>query len=334
MASHPTDFTANLPPSLARMIDEVRADREHGASWLARRVAQALADAADDVLLGAASAEQRLLWVEQAARACVHARPSMAAVANTATRIWAAGAQPTDSTADSRGAATRLGHISRAALDLVAQWDTAASAILATALPLLTGDHQRLCTHSRSGTVEAVLLGIAQAQWHSAGGQAITVTESRPGGEGVETARRLAAAGWSVTFVADAAAAQAAAQSTAVVLGADSVRADGSIVNKIGSYALALGAAAAGVPVYVLCETLKVAALDAPLELEAMPATELLPQAIAGVTVRNSYFEQVPAHLIGAIVSERGLLTPATLAELATTSGAALALLDHAEHAH
>ena len=93
-----------------------------------------------------------------------------------------------------------------------------------------------------------------------------------------------------------------------MVLGADSVRADGSVVNKVGSYPLAVTASSLGVPVYVLCETLKIAAPSFPLTLEEMEPGELLPEPVAGITVRNIYFDRTPAEYISGVVTEEGVL--------------------------
>ncbi|HKS70980.1 MAG TPA: hypothetical protein VJQ45_11195, partial [Ktedonobacterales bacterium] len=93
-----------LPASLARGIAAISADREHGASWLARRGAALLAEASAPG--SRRDTTRRLTQLHAAARRLVEARPSMAAVANTAARIWlaaadarAAGASPTETLA-------------------------------------------------------------------------------------------------------------------------------------------------------------------------------------------------------------------------------------------
>jgi len=106
------------------------------------------------------------------------------------------------------------------------------------------------------------------------------------------------------------------------------VRADGGVVNKVGTYPLALAAGAAGVPLYVLCETRKIAAPEYPLTLEEMDPAELLPRPILGVTARNPYFDLTPARLVTGIVSERGLLSPDEIKAIATEAARSLAALD------
>lgn len=302
-------------------FQRIRADREHGASWLARTAAGALADACGAAAL-APGADEALREVHTAARALAHARPSMAALANTVAYIWAAEAAPSaDASRDAGITLARMGDAARAE---VALWSRATGGILTTARPYLNGT---LLTHSRSGTVEHVLTRLA-ADATAAEPRAIFVTESRPGGEGGALASVLALAGWRVTLIADMACGLFVGQARAVIVGADSVRADGGVVNKVGTYPLALAARAAGVPLYVLCETRKIAAPEYPLRLEEMDTAELLPQPIPGVTARNPYFDLTPAQLVTGIVSERGLLSADEIGAIAIEAGRSLAALD------
>src|SRR5262249_18763280 len=179
---------------------------------------------------------------------------------------------------------------------------------------------------SQSGTIERALTAIGRASppetWRA------IVGESRPGGEGVETARALAASGWGVTLVSDAACGVLLGEAAVVIVGADSVRADGSLVNKVGTYPLALLAREAGIVVYVVCESCKIAAPGFPLVLEEMNPRELLPEPILGVTARNVYFDHTPSQLITGVVTERGLLDRGAIARLAAEAGVALRHLE------
>jgi translation initiation factor eIF-2B subunit delta len=105
------------------------------------------------------------------------------------------------------------------------------------------------------------------------------------------------------------------------------VRADGGVVNKVGTYPLALAARAAGVPVYVLSEAAKIAPPTLPLVFEEMPPEELLPEPLPGVTARNVYFDLTPADLIAGLVTEVGFLDRAAIATRAAQAGTALAAL-------
>ncbi|HKV84502.1 MAG TPA: hypothetical protein VJN88_08100, partial [Ktedonobacterales bacterium] len=188
------------------------------------------------------------------------------------------------------------------------------------AAPLLTGP---LYTHSRSATVEATLRAVAASSTE----RRVIVGESRPGGEGVTLARSLLADGWDVTLVADAACGLMARAANAVVIGADSVRSDGSVMNKVGSFPLALAARAAGVPFYVVCETLKIAPTELPLALESLPPETLLAAPPTGLIVNTIAFDVTPADLVTAVITEAGVVANAEIRRLAALASAAYAEL-------
>jgi translation initiation factor 2B subunit (eIF-2B alpha/beta/delta family) len=302
--------------SLNTALRTLRADRDHGASWLARLVAAALHDAA--TVPPDTSGETRtnlLTTLHTAARDLAGARPSMAAVANTAARVWAAARA-----ADEPGnALERLRDEAARIVDGEQDW---ARAIREALRPFLTGP---VFTFSRSGTVEHALIGLVDDLPDAS--REIVTCESRPGGEGIAAAQALAGAGWRVTLIADAAMGAYISRAALVLVGADSVRADGAVVNKIGTYPLALAARDAGIPFYAACETLKIAAPDFPLVLEEMDAAEILAEPVPGITVHNPYFERAPARLVTWIVSERGLLSPDDIAREASSAAEALAAL-------
>jgi translation initiation factor eIF-2B subunit delta len=72
-----------------------------------------------------------------------------------------------------------------------------------------------------------------------------------------------------------------------LLLGADTVFRDGSLVNKVGTRPLAQAARSFGVPVVVACETFKLAPFDPPAPEEDL-------------------FELTPAELIDRYVTEEG----------------------------
>lgn len=309
--------TRDFPPALLEAMREIRDDREHGASWLARRAARALAEAA--VLPDGGDPRRLQAALRTALRSMAQLRPSMAAIANTVARIWSVAAER----APQDDSAARIRAVHDAAQEVFAAWDEAERAIERLAVPLLG---TVVCTHSRSGTVEAILRG-NPTDPRTGKPRRLIVGEGRPGGEGVALARVLAAAGWEVTLIPDAAYGEFLEAADVVVLGADSVRADSSLVNKVGSYPLALSAGEAGVAVYVLCETLKIAPPDLPLHLEEMDPRELLPEPVERIHPHNLYFDHTPGNLLEGIVTERGILKPEEVAPIAAEAGRALALL-------
>jgi len=99
----------------------------------------------------------------------------------------------------------------------------------------------------------------------------------------------------------------------AVVVGADRITANGDVVNKIGTYPLALAAARAGVPFVVAAPESTVdasLASGADVEIEVRDAAEIL-GGLPDTPTLNLAFDVTPADLVTAIVTEDRLVHPA-----------------------
>lgn len=143
------------------------------------------------------------------------------------------------------------------------------------------------------------------------------VGEGRPNLEGRAMAAELAAAGIPVWLVTDAALPLLLSQARMVWLGADAVT-DAGVLNKIGSFAVALAAREHSVPVYALAPRRKfLSARNRALKIVEMPPAEVWDAPPAGVEPRNVYFETVPLPLLRGVVVEDGVLPPGEAAEVA-----------------
>ena len=85
------------------------------------------------------------------------------------------------------------------------------------------------------------------------------VTEGRPGTEGHAAARELRKHGIPVTLICDGAVGYIMEQVDLVLLGAEGIVENGGIINKVGSYQIAIVAEAMQRPVYVAAECFKFA---------------------------------------------------------------------------
>ncbi|MBI5710610.1 MAG: translation initiation factor eIF-2B [Candidatus Eisenbacteria bacterium] len=193
--------------------------------------------------------------------------------------------------------------------------DLAASqaAVARTAAALLDCRGGWIATLSASGAVRAALLCA-----HQAGREPrALLAEGRPGLEGRSLAAALAAAGIPVWLVVDAALPLLLSQVAAVWLGADAVTERG-VLNKVGSYAVALAAREHSVPVYALAVRRKfLPAATAALRIAEMPPAEVWAEPAPGVRPRNVYFELVPMELLRGVVVEDGVLGPTEAATVA-----------------
>ncbi|WP_135829387.1 ribose 1,5-bisphosphate isomerase [Halorussus halobius] len=154
------------------------------------------------------------------------------------------------------------------------------------------------------------------------------VKETRPRKQGHITARQLREWDVPVTLVVDNAARRYLDDADHVLVGADSIAADGSVVNKIGTSGLAVNARERGVPVMVAAQTLKlhpdtmtghtveIEMRDEREVLSADEESEIDGDAAGGLTVENPAFDVTPPRYVDAIVTERGQFPPESIVTL------------------
>jgi translation initiation factor 2B subunit (eIF-2B alpha/beta/delta family) len=182
--------------------------------------------------------------------------------------------------------------------------EAAVRASARTAVHLLPEREPWIATLSASEGVLAALAELASQGRRPR----VLVAESRPRLEGRDTACALAALGVECWLVADAALPLLVSQANAVLIGADAVT-DAGVVNKIGSYTLALAAREHGVPVWTVATRRKLLPSGTPaLGILEMPPAELWEAPPAGVRPRNVYFEMVPLALLRGVVVEDAAL--------------------------
>jgi ribose 1,5-bisphosphate isomerase len=149
------------------------------------------------------------------------------------------------------------------------------------------------------------------------------VKETRPRKQGHITARQLREWGVPVTLVVDNAARRYLDDADHVLVGADSIAADGSVVNKVGTSGLAVNARERGVPIMVAAQTLKLhpaTMTGHTVEIEMRDEEEVLSPAereeVGDVTVENPAFDVTPPRYVDAIVTERGQFPPESIVTL------------------
>jgi translation initiation factor 2B subunit (eIF-2B alpha/beta/delta family) len=163
-------------------------------------------------------------------------------------------------------------------------------------------------TYSYSSTV---LTALKEAHRRN-GKLSVIVPRSGVWQVGLRMARLLAEAGISLTFIDDAASGIYISKCVKVLVGADRICMDGSLVNAAGTYLVAVLANRAGTPFYVLCETLKfdlrLKGCDVDLE-EKEPGEVVRPGVLPPtVLVKNPYFDVTPLELTSGVVTENGLM--------------------------
>lgn len=149
------------------------------------------------------------------------------------------------------------------------------------------------------------------------------VKETRPRQQGHVTAHQLAELGVDVTLIVDSAAHHCLDDVDHVLVGADAVAADGSVVNKVGTAGLAVNARERGVPVMCAAQTLKLhpdTLTGHTVEIEMRDEAEVVGDVeradIGDVDVANPAFDVTPARFVDAIVTERGQFPPESVVTL------------------
>lgn len=274
------------------LVDEIANDRVRGASELARAALDNLGRLARERPASRSDALRTDLG--DLAQRFIQARPSLAPIANLLGdwRHWLE-RQPSQELDQLR--TTAAAEAERLmAVSLAAQERTAELAAVEL------GGGKRILTHSLSST----LLGVFRRLRGT--GTKVILTESRPLNEGYLLAARLADWGIPSTLITEAQMGLIAQEADLALIGADSLLADGSVVNKAGTLLLALAARQAGIPFYVACEGFKWRKDAQAIRLEIMDPSELGAPTWPGVEIRNQYFDVTPAGLVSGWFTESG----------------------------
>jgi methylthioribose-1-phosphate isomerase len=187
----------------------------------------------------------------------------------------------------------------------------------------LCGPAPRLLTHCNTGALAAVVGGTALAvvaELHRRGAlRGVVASETRPLLQGARlTAWELRQLGVPFRLAVDSAGPflMARGEVDAVILGADRICANGDVVNKVGTYAHALGARRAGLPFVVVApeSTVDTSTPDGgAVEIEDRDRDEVLRfrgarTAPDGVDAVNYAFDVTPRDLVTAIVTDRRVI--------------------------
>ncbi|EYE93961.1 translation initiation factor eIF2B subunit alpha [Aspergillus ruber CBS 135680] len=163
--------------------------------------------------------------------------------------------------------------------------------------------------------------------------------ESSPGAEpeGMETVRALREKGVPVATIPESAVAYALGKADMVIVGAEGVVENGGIVSRMGTYQIGLLAKAMSKPFYAVAESHKFVRLyplgqyDLPIEQRVIDfkteeeiadeakqqpqetTTETTPKSVARNSCQSVDF--TPPHLISALITDSGVLTPSAVSE-------------------
>ncbi len=278
-----------------QLIEQVATDKTSGASKLARQALQLLLEFVEQ------TPEQDPAELKKAA---VHlalrlqsTRPSMVAIANLIS-LWLERIQPIQ---PPNADALRM-QITRHTNEIIRHSRESVTLAAAQAARIISaGD--TIFTHSYSSTVAALFDQLKDIK------PEVIVTESQPGCEGALLAQKLATLDISVNYITDAQMGLFVKNADHIIVGADAILADGTLVNKSGTYLLALAARDQGKPFYFCCEGHKRCTLsNSEFTLEQGAGLKTAPENDYRIRSHNIYFDTTPAHLITGWFNEKGYI--------------------------
>ena len=140
------------------------------------------------------------------------------------------------------------------------------------------------------------------------------ILESRPLLEGHKTAKFLSST-FKTHMIIDAAMGKFIDKMDLVLVGIDSILKDGSIINKIGTYPLAVLARERGINTYGVGDSFKYnlkSHYDVNVDIEPKPIEEVYSKRTSSnnLIIHNYYFDITPSEYITGIISELGILRP------------------------
>ncbi|WP_247003016.1 NUDIX domain-containing protein [Halosolutus gelatinilyticus] len=288
---------------VAPTVRSIAADDEHGAAYLSIRALEVLRDRAgllvDERSEFGTDPQGERDELAELARRLLEARPSMAVLRNRMNRAMS---EADRSAGDDTAGAPAVLDSALAGIDRALTADKDAASAAADRI------EGSVATLSRSGTVLDALREGEPSR--------VYVAESRPAGEGVDVAEELSR-DCSVTLHTDAAAAHVLAREEIerVVVGADTVLPDGSVVNKTGTRGLAIAANREGIPVSIVATADKVSSREE-VNLESGDRSAVY-DGDASIDVLNPTFDVTPADCVTEFATERGALDAAEIGAVA-----------------
>ena len=270
-----------LPLQVRKIIEEMREERIMGASYLAKRGAEAYLE-----LAGLLEGEELLSAMEELGKEIRAVNPTMASLYNLTEFIKSS---------------PNREFVKSKALEFMKLSEEARREIGNIGSELID-DGDVIITHSFSSTV----LEIFKVAGKKGKRFRVILTESAPDYEGLTLAKELESIGIPFEIITDAQMGLFAKNATFALVGADNITRDGSVINKAGTYLLALACHDSGVPLYAAAESFKIHPKLNAAEVEIVERKFKRNHFL----VRNYLFDITPWRYIRGIITEFGILVP------------------------
>ncbi len=274
-----------------------------GAGKIAREASSALSDLASS--WNGSSKDDLIEDLKKAARELHSTRPSAVSLRNALLLTLKDVEKETDITSVKDMVIKRSGEFissSQKALDRIAE-------IGKNRIP----KGSTVMTHCNSSAALAVI----HSAFMDGRVEEVFATESRPWRQGQITVKWLSGRDIPVTMIVDSAVRHFMNDMDIVCVGADTITANGAVINKIGTSQIALAAREARTPFMVCAETYKFSRetlMGSLVEIEDRGPDEVAdpmrPEDFPGVKFRNPVFDATPPEYIDSIITELGIISP------------------------
>lgn len=174
-------------------------------------------------------------------------------------------------------------------------------------------DGDSIMTHCNSAAATAIF----KTAFKKGKSFKVFVCETRPRYQGRITAKELSQAGIPTSLIVDSASHYFMTRMDKAIVGADTIAANGAVVNKIGTSMVALAAHESRVLFFVAAETYKFSPetmLGQLVKIEERDTSEVISKkelaAMPNIKVRNPSFDITPPDHIDLIITEKGIISP------------------------
>jgi ribose 1,5-bisphosphate isomerase len=291
-------------PAIQTVVERVKTDVIGGAADTAKEVVDALSKMVQDSQARDAAALNA--EVEEAVVDILRVMPSFAPPINALHCVMGS---LEEALAAEPSVAELKATLKRAAVDFFARAENALDKVAQYGAEKVR-DGDVVFMYSMSSTVWRILR-LAKSQGKSF---SVIVTESRPANEGLWSVTEMDEADIPISASIDACIGELVPQSDVVFVGADAISSHGFSLCKVGTYPTALVAQTHGVPFYIAADTLKFdtsTLLGLSFRTDPIPRHEVLGEEYPErVQVVGNLFDETPPHLVTAIITEIGLLSP------------------------
>lgn len=295
-----------FPEDVAKIANEIKEMKIRGAGRIARAAATALMIAAEHY--AGSDLDEFKQYIRQVADYLVNTRPTAVSLPNAVSYVITPflGTQKVKDVEEAKRII-----IERASFFI--KYSEEALERIAEIGSRLIQDGDNILTHCNSQAVASII----QRAVKQGKNVKVYATETRPLFQGHITARMLIGAGVDVTLIPDSSVRSVIRRIDKVIVGADTVTANGAVVNKIGTSLIALIAYERRTDFYVATETYKFSPFTIwgePVIIEERSPTEILSAEFLEKTPRlhvlNPSFDVTPSNYITGIITEIGIIPP------------------------